>query len=142
MRVPRGRHEIQDLDDGWRRYVADGDIHTVDVDYEYEASEHTTLGDPIRGLGQVRVRLADEPVELAPLPDRDQRWFARRPPPPFFLRRWVAYQFMRWYTFGTAPPQWWVDRAERDVAAMREYLEIPAEADVLQALDDSDDGKA
>ena len=139
MQAPAGRHPIQDLDDGWRRRLAHGDIDTVELGEVDEASEHTTLGDAIRGIGQVRVRLADGRVELAPLSVRDQRWFAQRPPAPFYLRRWMAYRLKRWYTFETAPPQWWVDRAERDVELVRQHsddgiegLRLYAERELLR----------
>src|SRR6185369_9014575 len=43
------------------------------------------------------------------------------------------------YTFATAPPQWWVARAERQVDFMRRYWKIAAEADLVGALDDTDE---
>src|SRR6185295_3412729 len=105
-----------------------------------QASEHTTLAAAIHEVGAVRLRLDDDRVELAPLSEHDQRELAQRSlrlVTPFIVWR---VRRIRWYTFATAPPQWWVARAEFGVEFVRNVLEIPAEADLLEALPDTDEG--
>jgi hypothetical protein len=139
QKPPSGYAGIQDLDDGWRRYLAHDSSSTVDGDYEDVANRHTILAEPIRRVGEVRLRMADGRVEVAQLPEPDQRRLAQRsllmfaPAIQFRLRR------IRWYTFATVPPQWWVARAQRQVELMRSYWGIAADADLVEALDDTDE---
>jgi hypothetical protein len=94
---------------------------------------------PIRRVGEVRLRLADGRVEVAPLSEPDQRRLAQRSLWPTNLPVHLRLRRIRWYTFATAPPQWWVARAEQQVAFMRSYWGIPADADLVAALDDTDE---
>jgi hypothetical protein len=141
QRPPDGHSGIQDLDDGWRRTLAHHSFTTDDgKDWDTQASEHTTLAAAIQEVGAVRLRLADDRVELVQLSEHDQRELAQRSlllVSPFILWR---VRRIRWYTFAAAPPQWWIARAEFGVEFVRNELEIPAEADLLEALDDTDEG--
>jgi hypothetical protein len=138
--APNRHSGIQDLDDGWRRYLTHGDGSTVDDDWKDQASEHTTLAAAIQQVGEVRLRMADGRVEVAPLSERHQRVLAQRS--QLLLGVLIQWRLrrIRWYTFATAPARWWVVRAEYEVDRIRRHLEISAQADLPDALDDTDEG--
>jgi hypothetical protein len=125
---------IEDIDDGWRRTLVhswNDWLNELDEDDLVAAAvaAHPTLaaafGGAAGGLGVIG------PPPASPMPA----------PSPRLRRRLVrrrATSFARWYTFASAPPRWWVDRAwaeaedtRRDVTAVLGRRPV----DDLEAID-------
>src|SRR5262249_12799843 len=121
------KHEayaIQDTDEGWPLFVGHGDAPaTMDDDHVDEARYHRTLAAEISRLGEVRLRLPDDGVVLEPIAEKEQRRLesgSRSRP--------------KWYTFATAPTEWWLARAKQDADHVREWAETTDDAELLDVL--------
>jgi hypothetical protein len=129
-RAPRPGQAIQDLDDCWPPDLGSGESEsTLDDDYADIERQHTILTGPIRRVHDLSLHLAADRIEVAPLTADEQRELATR---SLLIRGRV-----RWYTFATAPAQWWLARAEKDVAMLRRVLNITDDEDFAGEGDES-----
>jgi hypothetical protein len=105
------RTVIEDMDDGWCRYLAHGEAA------EYYVSEAlpslTTLHPYLMTAADVPARVVLAPVAevpVEPLTRSHQRRLVRR------LLEIRPQHIVQWATFATAPERWWRRRAARDAA--------------------------
>jgi hypothetical protein len=118
LRVPR-HAAIEDVDDGWLRYVEHGDAESAEDDgHAYTARFHASLAAPVTRVGELRLELPADRVVVGPMEGKDRRRLAEQ-------SLVVTAKDPRWYTFTTAPQEWWVKRAEDDAQGRSESEEFP-----------------
>jgi hypothetical protein len=113
---------IEDLDDGWSRWVTHSTPWSL---VGLEAAElinlsidrlHPGLTGVAESLPDQRLTLAPSapPQRLRPLTRTQRRRLARR------ARDLAGNDGVRWYTFATAPALWWSDRAKSEADQVRQ----------------------
>ena len=111
---------IEDLDDAWRRWITHSTAMSLTgADEMLDAfvdRQHPPLSGTAHRLaaGQLSLAPATPAVVLRPLSPRHRRRLVRR------VRRLTNRDAARWYTFATAPDEWWADRARVAAESLRE----------------------
>jgi hypothetical protein len=124
LKIPRN-DAIEDVQDGWERFVSHGDADSAGEGHADIARFHTTLATQVEQAGDLRLETPADRVRLAPADQMDEE-----------DRRRLAKQLSvvlddkpHWYTFATAPQRWWLQRAEQDAKDLDEDEES---AELLQ----------